>query len=74
MLITKALDRAGLKQPGHIRVAAINEYVAAKVFAQTGRVEAVAARLGMRSLDAAAHLLGLDWRAQYAPPGPEQGR
>lgn len=61
------IKAAGLRKPGKIRVASINEYVAADLFAKTGRVEVVAARLGMRSLDAAAHLVGWDWREQFNP-------
>ena len=48
-------------------MASINEYVAARVFAETGRVEAVAARLGLARLDVAAHLVGYDWRASFNP-------
>lgn len=65
------LVKAGLKEPGRVRVASILEWVAASVFAQTGRVEAVAARLGMSRLDAAAHLVGYDWRDEFATPGPD---
>jgi len=35
------------------------------VWGATGRVEAVAARLGMSSLDRAAHLVGYDWRPLF---------
>ena len=35
-----------------------------------GSVEHVAARLGLVSLDAAAHVLGLDWRGLYDLDGP----
>lgn len=45
--ITIALKNAGLKVDGQTRVASITEYVAARVFAETGRVEAVAVRLGL---------------------------
>lgn len=69
--LDKVLVKAGLKQPGRVRVASILEWVAATVFAQTGRVEAVAARLGMSRLDAAAHLVGYDWRDEFATPGPD---
>lgn len=61
------IKAAGLRKPGKIRVASINEYVAADLFTRTGRVEVVASRLGMRSLDAAAHLVGWDWREQFNP-------
>lgn len=72
MTLDKVLAKAGLKQPGRVRVASISEWVAARIYRNTQRVEAVAARLGMRSLDAAAHLVGLDWRPDFATPGPQE--
>jgi hypothetical protein len=59
-----------LKVNGVTRVASITEYVARRVFLETGRVEAVAARLGLRKLDDAAHLCGYDWQAEMRQPGP----
>lgn len=74
-LLTDLMRRAGVYTPGLTRVESIREYVASVVFARTGRVEAVAARLGMSSLDAAAHLVDYDWvsayDAQIAPPPGE---
>ena len=67
MSLTKLIRLAGIHTPGKTRVASINEYVAARVFAETGRVEAVAARLGLARLDVAAHLVGYDWRASFNP-------
>lgn len=72
MTLGTVLAKAGLKQPGRIRVASINEWVAARVYRDTQRVEAVAARLGMASLDAAAHLVSCDWRPVFATRGPEE--
>lgn len=60
-VITGLLKSAGLHQPGVTRAESIREWLAARVFAQTGSVEAVAVRLGMSSLDTAAHLVGYDW-------------
>lgn len=65
------INRAGLKQDGVKRVASITEYVARRIFLETGRVEAVAARLGLSKLDDAAHLCGYDWQDEYRQPGPE---
>ena len=73
MTVGKIIERAGLKVNGVTRVASITEYVARRVFLETGRVEAVAARLGLSKLDDAAHLCGYDWQAQYRQPGPGQG-
>ena len=69
--LTKVIKKAGLHRQGWSRVASVTEYVAARVFADTGRVEAVAARLGMTRLDDAAHLVGYDWQTQFATPGPD---
>lgn len=71
----RLLKTAGVYQPGRNRVASIVEYVALRVFHQTGRVEAVAARLGMANLDRAAHLVGYEWQTEYNPdPGTAGGR
>ncbi len=68
MSLTKLIRLAGVSAPdGRTRVAGINEYVAGRVFAETGRVEAVAARLGLARLDVAAHLVGYDWQAAFDP-------
>lgn len=69
-LITGLMRKAGVYTPGVTRVESIREYLAGRVFAQTGRVEAVAQRLGMSSLDAAAHLVDYDWPSAYALPEP----
>lgn len=69
-IITDVLTRAGLKHDGVTRVASITEYVARRVFLETGRVEAVAARLGLNKLDQAAHICGYDWKTEFRRPGP----
>ena len=63
--IDKVMRTAGLKKNKKVRVASITEHVAMRVWGATGRVEAVAARLGMSSLDRAAHLVGYDWRPLF---------
>lgn len=65
--LTNLMKTARLYEPGVNRVESIREYVAARTYARTGSVEAVAARLGMSSLDAAAHILGLDWFTAHTP-------
>lgn len=68
MSLTKLIRLAGVSAPdGRTRVASINEYVAGRIFAETSRVEAVAARLGLARLDVAAHLVGYDWQAAFNP-------
>lgn len=64
--LTKAMDRAGIRRPGRNRVASITDHVAARVFAASGRVEDVAIRLGITSLDTAAHIVDHPWRTSRA--------
>jgi integrase len=52
---------ASVKQPGRVRLASLNEYVALRVYAETGDLMEVAVRLGMRSLDAVAHIVHKNW-------------
>lgn len=73
MTVGKIIERAGLKVNGVTRVASITEYVARRVFLETGRVEAVAVRLGLSKLDDAARLCGYDWQAEMCQPGPAEG-
>jgi len=61
--LTKLLKKAGIHQPGSLRVDSIREWVAHKIWNETASIEAVAVRLGYQSLDAAASLIGYDWRA-----------
>lgn len=65
MTLMKLMQTARVHTPGKTRAESIREWLAARIFDKTGRVEAVAARLGMRSLDAAAHIVGYDWVAAY---------
>ena len=48
---------------GHRRVrpASIAGWAARRVFEESGRVEDAARVLGVRSLDSAARMIGLDW-------------
>lgn len=72
-LILRLMKFARVHQPGVTRAESIREWYAAKVFAETGSIAEVARRLGMSSLDAAAHLVGYDWlsgdhAATFQPP------
>ena len=58
--ITDCLVRAGLGKDPAVRPVSVTAWAGRKVFEETGRIDAVAARLGMRSLDRAARLIGLD--------------
>lgn len=75
MALVKLMRTARVYSPGRTRAESIREWLAGRVFAETGRVEAVASRLGMRSLDAAAHIVGYDWVTAYelTSDGPPDG-
>lgn len=69
--LTNLMKKARVHRPGRTRVESVREWLAQSVYAETGRIEAAAARLGMSSLDAAAHIIGIDWQREHlidAPP------
>ena len=70
VLITDLMKRAGLWEKGVTRVESIREWLAADIFEETGSIEQIAVRLGMASLDAAAHLVGYDWQTALSCPDP----
>lgn len=60
--IGDVLRRAGLGEEPDVRPRSVTAWAGRQVFAQTGRIEAVAQALGLRSLDRAAALIAWDWR------------
>lgn len=80
-IITALMKTARIHQPGQNRAESIREWLALKVWEETGSLYAVGNRLGMSSLDAVAHLVDLDWTDQDCPnlprpahrPPPEGG-
>jgi site-specific recombinase XerD len=59
--ISDTLRRAGLAREPDVRPISIAAWAGKKVFDETGKIEAAAQALGMRSLDRAARLIGWDW-------------
>jgi integrase/recombinase XerC len=55
------LRRAGLASEPDVRPVSVPAWVGVQVLAETGRIDEVARRLGVRSLDRAAALIGWDW-------------
>jgi integrase/recombinase XerC len=55
------LLRAGLGGDRRVRPASIAGWAGRRVFEESGRVEDAARVLGVRSLDSAARMIGLDW-------------
>ncbi len=61
------MKTARVLQRGVTRPESIREWTALKIWEETASVEAVAYRLGMSSLDDAAHVLDRDFRSELAP-------
>lgn len=59
--ISETLRRAGLASEPDIRPASVRAWAGAQILRDTDRVEEVARRLGMRSLDRTARLIGHGW-------------
>lgn len=64
MNLSRALKGAGITRVG-VRPRSCREYAANAVYARTGRVEDVAQRLGIVSLDAAYRLLDEGWQRRW---------
>lgn len=60
--IADVLRRAGLADEPDVRPRSVTAWVGVQVFVETESIEEVARRLGMRSLDRTASLIGHDWR------------
>jgi hypothetical protein len=56
------LRRAGLHDEPGVKPRSVTAWAGKQIFNQRGRIDDVAVRLGMRSLDRAARLIGWDWR------------
>jgi integrase/recombinase XerC len=56
--------RAGLGDEPDVRPRSVAAWLGRTIFDETGRIELVAQRLGLRSLDRAAALIGWEWRCE----------
>lgn len=65
--LSALMKTARVLEKGVTRPESIRERTAFKIWEETGSVEAVAYRLGMSSLDDAAHVIGRDFRTELAP-------
>jgi site-specific recombinase XerC len=59
--IRETLQRAGLTGDPYVRPASLTAWAGVETMRATRRIEAVASALGVRSLDAAARVIGWDW-------------
>lgn len=62
LAIGEVLRRAGLADEPDVRPASIAAWAGTRVLAESGRVDVVARRLGMASLDRTAKFIGFDWQ------------
>jgi len=59
--IATVLTRAGLHGEPDVRPVSVAAWAGRQILVESGRIEVVAQRLGMRNLDRAARLIGWDW-------------
>ena len=59
--VTDIIRRAGLADEPDVRPLSLVAWAGQQVLAETGRIDEVARRLGFRSLDRTAALIGFDW-------------
>jgi integrase len=57
------LERAGLAAEPDVRPASVAAWAGRRILDETGRIDVVAERLGMASLDRTARFIGWDWRS-----------
>jgi site-specific recombinase XerC len=60
--LRETLTRAGLADKAEVRPASLTAWAGVQVLTRTGRIDAVATTLGLRSLDAAARAIDWNWR------------
>lgn len=66
--ITQVLERAGLAGEPDVRPSSVVAWAGVKVLESTGRIEAVARALGLRSLDGAVTFIGWNWLESGVAP------
>ena len=69
MAITETLERAGLAREPDVRPLSIVAWAGRRIFTETGRIDEVAKRTGVRSLDGAARLIGWEWMDEQDSEG-----
>jgi site-specific recombinase XerC len=64
--VRETLQRAGLTGDRYVRPASLTAWAGVRTMRKTRRIESVAVALGVRSLDAAARMIGWNWTEQAA--------
>jgi integrase/recombinase XerC len=60
--LARVFELAGLRQDPTVKTESVRAWLGLKVWTETGRIEKVSQRLGLRSTDDAWTLIGIDWR------------
>jgi integrase len=66
--LRETLRRVGLTTDPYVRPASLAGWAGRQVLCATGRIDAAARALGMRSLDGAARFIGWDWTSDDSRP------
>ena len=64
--MAERLMRAGIEREPDVRPGSVVAWAGRRIFEETGSIEEVARRLGIRSLDRAARLIGWGWAPRPA--------
>ncbi len=64
LALLDVIRRAGLSDDPGVRPSSIAAWAGRRVLEETGRIDVVAERLGLRSLDRTADFIGWDWRTR----------
>ncbi|TKA01946.1 hypothetical protein [Actinacidiphila oryziradicis] len=64
--LSDLIRRIGLGADPQVKPSSLTAHAAVQIFDDTGRIEDVARRLGLRSLDRAADLVGYSWTRSAA--------
>jgi integrase len=67
--LRETMRRADLTRDPYVRPGSLAAWAGRRVLGATGRIDAAALALGMRSLDGAARLIGWDWASEQALVG-----
>lgn len=65
--VVDVLRRAGLTKQPRVRPGSIAAWAGQQILAETGRIDIVAQRLGVSSLDRVARLIEWDWQSEKPP-------
>jgi integrase/recombinase XerC len=65
--IQEVLVRAGLGDEADVRASSVAAWAGRRILAESGRIDVVARRLGLKSLDRAARIIAWDWPEEPDP-------